>query len=94
MKDRQVCLRLVLVQKRTRLEFLKARDRALIYMGSTKQRQREALQVQRDLSHLSYTKGNGDWEALGVKVSMNGSAVQESGMSHVSYSKPKEGRKS
>ena len=34
-----------------------------------------------------YRKGDGEQEALGVSVSINESAVRESGMSHVSCSK-------
>ena len=48
--------------KENSLRVPKARSRALIYMGEAKHRQREGIQVQRELSKYSYIKGDGHQE--------------------------------
>ena len=61
-KDR-VRLQLVLVQKRTRLEFLRCNVGRLYTWGETKSQIKKQLQVQRDtslLSKYSYKKGDGE----------------------------------
>ena len=70
---------------------------ALIYMGRGKCRQRDGIQVQRDVSPLSkysYRKGDSNQEVSRVKVSINESGIRKSSMSHVSYGKPREREKS
>ena len=69
----------------------------LIYMGRGKCRQRDEIQVQRDVSPLSkysYRKGDSNQEVSRVKVSINESGIRKSDMSHVSYGKPREREKS
>ena len=92
MRNGQVHLRLVLVQKRTCLEF-RVCSRVLIYMGASQHAQSLGLQVQRDASSLSkyaYKRGHSDQEVFGELVSIDESKVRKSGMSHGSYGKQEE----
>ena len=97
MRNRQVCLRLVLVQKRTRLEFSRRTVGHLYTCGKPnigKENGHKYKEYASRLSEQLYIKGDGHQEVTEWSVSIRESAVRESGMSHPWYRKHKRGEKS